>query len=251
MITLKTNDWELNNIKTVLFDKDGTFIDLHFFWGKMTEMRVSALLSFYNIPDLYFERLCAFLGYDYNLKKMHKNGITALYSRQKIIEILKVNLTELEVFATKSDLENIFDSVSDEFYKNSELYTKPILPAIDFIEKLRNKGVQTGIVTSDSVVSTKLTLKQFNWEHLFDVFVGRESSDKNKESGELTKIALDKLSANAKSTVMIGDAPMDYLSAKNAGIDNVILVASGQLGLNDLMQVSNCVVNSLSQVTII
>ena len=31
MISLKTNDWRLENIETVLFDKDGTFIDLHYF----------------------------------------------------------------------------------------------------------------------------------------------------------------------------------------------------------------------------
>ena len=39
MIKISSTDWEIDNIEAVLFDKDGTFIDLHFFWGKMTEMR--------------------------------------------------------------------------------------------------------------------------------------------------------------------------------------------------------------------
>ena len=30
MISLITEDWRIDNIETVLFDKDGTFIDLHF-----------------------------------------------------------------------------------------------------------------------------------------------------------------------------------------------------------------------------
>lgn len=34
MINLKTDNFEIDNIDTILFDKDGTFIDLHYFWGK-------------------------------------------------------------------------------------------------------------------------------------------------------------------------------------------------------------------------
>ena len=49
MINLKTNDWEIKNIDTILFDKDGTFIDLHYFWGKMTELRVQEIIKIYNL----------------------------------------------------------------------------------------------------------------------------------------------------------------------------------------------------------
>jgi CDP-glycerol glycerophosphotransferase (TagB/SpsB family) len=64
------------------------------------------------------------------------------------------------------------------------------------------------------------TLKQFGWENLFDVVIGRESSNFTKESGEPTKLAIKKLNANPKRTIMIGDTPTDHISAKNAGIIN-------------------------------
>ena len=35
MISLKSKSWQIDNVETVLFDKDGTFIDLHFFWGNV------------------------------------------------------------------------------------------------------------------------------------------------------------------------------------------------------------------------
>ena len=54
MISLKTNKWQINNIDTVLFDKDGTFIDLHYFWGKMTEMRVSEIIKTFVMPNSSF-----------------------------------------------------------------------------------------------------------------------------------------------------------------------------------------------------
>ena len=36
-------------------------------------------------------------------------------------------------------------------------------------------------------------------------------------------MALDILNSKPQNTVMIGDAPMDYIAAKNAGIENTIL----------------------------
>ena len=49
---------------------------------------------------------------------------------------------------------------------------------------------------------------------------------------------------------MIGDAPMDYISAKNAGISRTILVASGQIPENELKKVSEYSIEDLSKIVI-
>ena len=250
MISLITEDWRIDNIETVLFDKDGTFIDLHYFWGKMTEMRVQAVIKKYSLTQGAFEKLCLFLGYNSKSEKMLSDGITALYSRSKIIEIFKANLQELGISSTTIELEEIFDSVSNEFYKNINDYTKPIIEAINFINELHSLDIKMGIVTSDSVESTELTLKHFGWEKYFDVVIGRESSEFTKESGEPTKLALTALNANPETTVMIGDAPTDYVSAKNAGVNKTILVTTGQVGKEELVKTSSYVVNNLSEIKI-
>ena len=251
MISLKTQNWQIDNVETVLFDKDGTFIDLHYFWGKMTELRVQEIIKRYKLETNNFERLCLCLGYDTKSGKMLPDGITALYSRFKIIEIFRKNLEDFGVFTTEEKLAEIFDNVSEIFYQDMVKYTKPIPEAIEFINLLKTAGVKLGIVTSDSVISTELTLKSFGWEDLFDIYVGRESSNQTKESGALTKIALEKLNANPKTTIMIGDAPMDYNSAKNAGVDRTILVATGQIDVDELKIVSEYVVKNLSCVEIL
>lgn len=248
MIKLISENWEINNIDTVLFDKDGTFIDLHYFWGKMTEMRASAVIKEFNLNKNSFEKLCSFLGYDIYSKKMEPDGITALYSRVKIIEIFRGKLEELGIDVSVEKITEIFDSVSQEFYKNINEYTRPIEDAIIFIKELRQMDVKIGIVTSDSVESTKLTVKKFNWEDLFDVIIGRESSKDTKESGIPTKMALNSLDANPDTTIMIGDAPMDSISAKNAGIEKTILVTTGQIGFDKLNEHSPFVLNSLKDI---
>lgn len=248
MINLKTNEWEINNIETVLFDKDGTFIDLHFFWGKMTELRANEIIKAFNLEEKYFNELCLHLGYDVNTKKMLPNGITALYSRSKIIEIFKEDLKKYNVTTTNEKIAEIFDNASNDFYKNMQENTKPIEEAINFIKELRKKYITIGIVTSDAKESTLKTLKQFEWENLFDVVIGRESSQHTKESGIPTQLALAELKADPNSTIMIGDAPMDYISAKNAGIEKTILVATGQINKETLKQTSPYTVNSLNEI---
>lgn len=250
MINLIAKDWIIENVETVLFDKDGTFIDLHYFWGKMTELRAKEVIRHFGLSEGVFDRICEHLGYDVSSGKMLSDGITALYSRSKIIEIFRSKLFEYDIAPTVLELESIFDKVSVEFYENMQEYTKPIEEAIEFIKALKSQGVKLGIVTSDSVESARLTIEHFKWEDLFDVVIGRESSPFTKESGEPTKLALDMLGANPNTTIMVGDAPMDYISAKNAGIEKTILVATGQIEKQELMQTGSYVLCSLSDLKI-
>ncbi len=251
MISLKTKEWQIDNIETILFDKDGTFIDLHYFWGKITELRAEEIVKKFKIDDAATEQLCLKLGYDIKTGKMLSNGITAMYSRQKIIAIFKNDLRDFDIYTTETELEEIFDKVSNDFYSNMHNYTKPINSAINFIENLKRQNIKIGIVTSDSLESTLKTIKQFNWEKLFDTAVGRESSKFTKESGELTKLALKNLNANPQTTVMIGDTPTDYISAQNADIEKTILVSTGQIEENELQKISKYTTQNLSEIEII
>lgn len=250
MITLKTNEWSIENVDTVLFDKDGTLIDLHYFWGKMTELRVNKIIEFYSLSPTIQEKLCSFLGYNIKTKKMQSDGITALYSRSTIIEIFNKNLISLGINSTENEIENLFNTVSKNFYKKIDLYTKPLCEAIDFVKKIKKQGLKTGIVTADSVESTNITLKNFGWENLFDVVIGRESSPYTKESGLPTKMALNFLNSDPKNTIMIGDSPTDVLSASKAGVTKTILVATGQVDINELKNNSKYVLNTLEELNI-
>lgn len=248
VIKLKTKNWAIDNIETILFDKDGTFIDLHYFWGKMTELRANAVIDCFNLDKNLFSKLCLYLGYNLSTGKMLKDGITALYSRPKIIDIFCENLKECGVLTTHQRIEQIFDEVNVRFYSEMSKYTKPIKGAVDFIKKMHSLGIKNGIVTSDSKESTMLTLEHFGWKSLFDVVIGRESTPEHKESGVPAKMALETLNANPKTTIMIGDAPMDYLAAKNAGVEKTILVATGQIDADSLLKTSLYVVESLSDI---
>ena len=112
MINLKTKNWEIEKIETVFFDKDGTFIDLHYFWGKMTQMRALEVIKRFNLDENLVDEICLFLGFNPKTEKMLPDGITALYSRSKIIEFFKDFLLKYEIKTSVEYLEEIFDYVS-------------------------------------------------------------------------------------------------------------------------------------------
>lgn len=250
MISFSTKDWQIQNIDTVFFDKDGTFVDLHYFWGKMTELRVKEIIKRYSLNENLLFDLCLFLGFDINKQKMLSDGITALYSRVKVIEIFIENLKSLEIIITEEELAQIFDDVSQKFYKNIDEYIKPIESAINLILLLKSNNIKLGLITADSIESTKLTLKKLGLENTFDVVFARESCIDTKESGLPAKLALKELNSQPENTVMIGDTPSDNLCAKNAEITKTILVATGQMNKDLLLKTSPYAINNLNELTI-
>ena len=136
MIKISSKDWTIKDIECVLFDKDGTLIDLHCFWGKITELRAIETIKKFNLSKNLLPQICFILGYDYENKKMIPDGITALYSRSKIIEIFIKKLKEFEIYTNKTIIEDIFNKVTIDFNKISFEYVKPIDEAIELVKFL-------------------------------------------------------------------------------------------------------------------
>ena len=106
------------------------------------------------------------------------------------------------------------------------------------------------VVTSDVYKNTIAILEHLNLSKYFSLVIGKDNCTKAKKTGEPALIAIEKLGANPNKTVSVGDADMDYLMAKNAGLKGSILVATGQIKIEELSKNTNTVVNNLREVLI-
>ena len=88
MINLYTNNWKIKNIDTVLFDKDGTFLDDNIYWGKLSEYRIWAIIKHFNLNENFFENLCFAIGHNPKTCKLIKNGPVGTLSRNEVIEFM-------------------------------------------------------------------------------------------------------------------------------------------------------------------
>lgn len=250
MIKLKTSNWEIENIEAILFDKDGTFIDSHIYWGEIIKRRVNAVMNYYNIDKKLFEELCRSLGLDCNKNCLIPEGPIALLAREAVINSLLAKLKEYNIQAELNTIEQIFKDVHKAFLPEIYNYIKLIDDAKDMFQRLQKHNVKLAVVTSDMRANTEAILEHLKLREYFDIVIGKDDCTKAKKTGEPALIALEKLKVKPEYVISVGDASMDYEMAKNAKLKGSILVATGQTPFEDLKEFTNTVVHSLKEVKI-
>lgn len=248
MAKLYTDKWALDNIKAVLFDKDGTFINSHIYWGEIIKRRIHAVMQHFEIKEDLFDSLCSSLGLDTKTGLLIKEGPIAIFSREVVVTSLINKLKECGVSGNSSTIEEIFKKVHENFLPDIYNYVKIIEDAKILFDKLKSVEIKLAVVTSDMHANTDAILKHLGLEKYFDLVIGKDDCSKAKKTGEPAKIALKKLNVKAENTISVGDAEMDYLMAKNAGLKGSILVATGQTPLEELLDYTPTSVEKLKEV---
>jgi len=250
MINLKTKNWSVENIDTVLFDKDGTIQDLNIYWGEIIKMRSDALIDRLKLKPSFFEKICLWMGYDLEKKRLLEKGPVGILSREEIIDQLIIDFKKNNIDIKREVILKIFDEVHRNFLIKMDDYVK-ILPGIrDFIIDLKEKSIKIAIVTSDTVDNAKKCINLLGIDKYVDQYIGRDHSLLPKASGEQAKIALNLLNSKAENTVCFGDAPMDLLMAEKSELKAGIGIAFGQTPVEELLKYSKYVINSYNQLRI-
>ena len=251
MPTLYSDNWKIENIEAVLFDKDGTFVDSDIYWGKLGEMRILEILKEYHLSDVLYDDLAAVIGLNSLSGKLIPNGPLAALSRDEVIGILADYLVKNNNIQTDTiEIAKIFERVHEKFIENMFEYTFLLDGAKKLFENLKQAKVKMAVVTSDSYLHTIETLKYLNIDKYFDFVVGCDSLPYIKSSGKPALFALDNLAVSSENAIVVGDAPMDAQMALNAGMKASVLVTTGQVQKEDLMKFSSCIIDSLSEIKV-
>ena len=115
----------------------------------------------------------------------------------------------------------------------------------DLLDQLRASGSTIGVVTSKRHASAVRTLQSAGLAGRLPVLVAMEDTALHKPSPEPLLLALQQRGARAQDSVYIGDAVVDVLAAKAAGMaviavtwgagDRADLLAAGPLAVVDTM----------------
>ena len=250
MINLKTFDWNLNNVDTVLFDKDGTIQDLHVYWGEIVKMRSRSLVDDFKLKPVFFKKICLWMGYDLSQKKLLEKGPVGVLSREEIIDQLAVNFKKNSIEISRKETSVLFNKIHEKFLLKMDNFVK-ILPGIkNLLIILKKRSVKIAIVTSDSVKNAKRCMELLKLDMYIDQYIGREHSILPKTLGKHAKIALDLLGSKRENTVCFGDAPMDLIMARNSGLKAGIGIALGQTPFNKLLKYSKYILNSYRELIV-
>lgn len=250
MSTLFSAQWKIEAIEAIFFDKDGTLIDSHLYWGRIIEKRSEALIAEFKLKDIMHSELCYSMGFSLGTRRLLPGGPIALVSREKVIEILVNFLVKQNINATAAQIDKLFIQVHSDFMHEIHKYIK-ILPGVEvFLKKIKNNKIKTAVITTDSIKNTKEIMVYLGIEKYFDLLLGKEATLLPKVSGKPALIALEKLKLNNSTSIVIGDSPMDITMAKNAGLKAAVAVALGQVSFAELKKETEYVVNGYDELEI-
>ncbi len=250
MITIKTTSWEIDDVDTVFFDKDGTLIDSHIYWGRIIEKRSKALIDALRLDASLYTGLCRRMGLLIETGKLLPEGPIALVSREEVIKLVFQYLTEIGVVVSVGGITDIFLKVHTEFLKEMMDYVKILPGVVSLLEKIKKKGVKTAIITTDSIKNTEKIMDRLNIKRHFDLCIGKETTVEPKISGVPALIAMQSLQTGPETTVCVGDSPMDIIMCRNAHCKAGIGVALGQVMYEDLLKETRFVIHDYSELMI-
>ena len=175
----------------VIFDLDGTLTDT------LGDLRnsVNYALNQFGFPERSLDEVRSFVG----------NGV------RKLIYLSVPENTSEEVSEKCLD-------VFKEYYKDHSLVeTKPYDRIIEMIEKLRNDGVKTAVVTNKMHEAAEDIVRIF-FGNLIDVTLGQVDGVAQKPQPDGINLVLEKLGVSKEKAVYVGDSEVDCITAKNAEI---------------------------------
>lgn len=178
------------DVKTILFDFDGVVIDSEPVHAKAKKL----VLEKFNIsyPPTIFD--------DYKGR-----------TDKVFFDYVSNNLDTLK---HSSDLlQNSKKLIFEEIIKELKLIDGFLL----FFGKMKDKGIQTAMVSSTSLYSLRLIDELYHISDLFNLVITEADTALHKPYPDPYLKALEKLKANTQSSIVIEDSPNGIISAKKAG----------------------------------
>ena len=249
---IKGQNISIENPVYFFFDKDGTLIDAHNYWIKMTRLRVRLVLKALNSEDNFLkEQLENNLGVDLRKNEMKKDGPTGVKPRHFNMEVVLDTVKSMGLEISLAEIETIFDTTDEISSKSISDYLKTLPQAENLIKQLFNKGIKLALISNDISKRTSLAMEALGLSNFFQHIIGQDKVKEGKPSGELSDYIISKEQIPLDKIVNIGDHPNDILMGLNSGIKNNIGVLTGLSRAEDFKD-SNCIlINDLTEIEVI
>jgi len=228
---LVNNEVVHSSPKVLLFDKDGTLIDVNHYWVSMINIRAEYILRRWflkvsNKHDLK-NKFIEIMGVDIQTGRMKPNGPVGVKPRSFVVHAAADAVRNMGCKISDNDMEDIFLEVDLETSKNMLPLLK-LLPGVEkLLMKLKIYSIDAVIVSTDITSRARKAMQVLGIEQYFSEIIGGDLVTNTKPASDLAELALDKVGCMASSAIVVGDHPVDMLMGKNAGVDVNIAVLTG------------------------
>jgi phosphoglycolate phosphatase len=224
-------------IRGVLFDKDGTLIDVTGTWVPAYQQLLGEVFADRGTEEIEAKFIAA--GFDPASGAFRAGSVLAQGTTRDIVDIWWPGLDAASV-AEKVKLLDI------DYRDLGVRHLKALMPLRPVLEALRSMSLRLGVATNDTAGSAVLHMRALDAADLFDIILGADSVARPKPSGDMIHAFADAVGIKASEVAMVGDNPHDMETAHDAGAGLAIGVLSGNSAHDHLAPLADHVIASIA-----
>jgi phosphoglycolate phosphatase len=251
MITLSANSQIIRDVGLVIFDKDGTLIELYHYWSQMVALRARLIAQALDLNMQQEFGLRRALGVDEPAGRLRPEGPVGLKKREVVIQTAVDYLFAVGYKETTSICSAAFDRADEESSQDLRRFIRPIQGAEALIGALHTNGCNVAIATVDLSRRARLALDFLGFADQIDLVVGGEQVAHPKPAPDMIHHILKTLHSTPSRAVMVGDALTDIQMGLNAGIKASIGVLSGLAIAEQMLALTPFVIRNVSELAVL
>ena len=164
-----------------------------------------------------------------------------------LLDAIELAKTRFDLKMTDKELFNEFFSLIKEKYLAD---TEPKNDIIEFLEKLKSKGVKMGIATATGEPALEAVLEKFNMLHYFQEIYSTYTVGASKTEPKVYDVVLEKLGTEKQNTWVFEDALYAVKTAKKAGYNVVGIYDKSEPGQEELKQLVDIYIHNYSELDV-
>ncbi len=223
-------------IRGVLFDKDGTLIEVNATWVPIYRKILSEQFA---TDEAGAEALMEKAGYDRASGKFLPGSILAGGTTRQLVSVWWPDL-DAEGLARKAyELDHGYAHlVKDQLM--------PLLPLEPILIELRRMGMKLGVATNDSHVSARNHMAHIGVIAHFDDIIAADTVPVPKPSGNMIRRFAEITGLKTSEIVMVGDNIHDIEEARNGEAGLAVAVLSGNAAHDDIAHLADHTIASVA-----
>ena len=208
-------------ITGAIFDFDGTLFDSMHIWK--------------GVRNKFFDKI------GLKLTSEDEEAFRGLYLRESIILAKeRFNITE----SYEELLSLFFDYIKERYLTEAE----PKNDIIDFLDKLKAKGVKMGIATATGEPALEAVLKKYGMLDYFSEIYSTYTVGASKREPKVYDVVLEKLGTDKETTWVFEDALYAAETVKANGYNLVGIYDKSEENTNQLEKLSDIYIHNYSEI---
>lgn len=223
-------------IRGILFDKDGTLIDVNRTWIPIYRQMLAEL---FNTDAKGADQLMAKAGLDLATGSFRPNSTLAGGTTRQLIEIWWPGLDEAGI----AEKQRIVDHDYAPLVKSS---LAPLMPLAPVLEELRAMGFTLGVATNDSLISAANHMAHLGLSDHFAEIIASDTVPAPKPHGHMIRRFAASTGFAASEIAIVGDNSHDMEEGRNGGAGLAIAVLSGNASRADIEHLADHTIDNVA-----